>query len=192
MTKSASSSRRQRTLQAIARTALRLADEHGLDGFTMDQLAEEVGVSRRTLFNYVPSKMDAVLGPEPELDEDLVAAFLAGGPSGHLLRDLHTVTRAFLEASTADSDDLGRFRRLMHGDARVMQAAHQRFEGSIDEKVAFLRQREGADFPEERARLALALIVVVFDQALTAFLNDTDRPLPDHFDRIFDQLTQLV
>ena len=36
--------------------------EHGLDGFTMEQLAERVGVSRRTLFYYFPAKDDAVLG----------------------------------------------------------------------------------------------------------------------------------
>lgn len=192
MTESANSPKRQRTLLAIHRSALRLADEHGLDGFTMDQLAEEVGVSRRTLFNYVPSKMDAVLGPEPELEPALLEEFIAGGPTGHLLSDLRTLAVAFLVDSNADQEDLARFRRLLHGDARVLQAAHQRFEGSMDDKLDFLRQREGADFPEEQARLVFGVLAVVFNLALNAFLDDTGTPLPVHYSRIFDQLTELV
>ena len=57
--------RRQRMLHRITLTAQRLTDERGLDGFTMDDLAEAVDVSRRTLFNYFPGKVDAVLGPDP-------------------------------------------------------------------------------------------------------------------------------
>ena len=54
MTPSASPTRRERTLAMIVQRARELTDRHGLDGFTMDDLAEAAGVSRRTLFNYVP------------------------------------------------------------------------------------------------------------------------------------------
>lgn len=189
MTESAT---RQKRLRAITRTALRLADEHGLDGFTMDQLAEEVGVSRRTLFNYVPGKIDAVLGPEPEVDEQLVEAFLAGGPTGQLMEDLRLLTVSILDDGEVEHEDMVRFRRLLHGDARILQAAHARFQGSLDEKVEFLQQREGRDFPATKARLAIQLTVVVFDTALDAFLDEPGTTLADHFTQIFDQLTELV
>ena len=41
----------------------RLADDRGFDGFTMDELAAAAAVSRRTLFNHVSGKLEAVLGP---------------------------------------------------------------------------------------------------------------------------------
>lgn len=53
---------RAATAARIVRSARRLADQHGVDGFTLDDLAEAAGVSRRTLFNYFPTKYDAVLG----------------------------------------------------------------------------------------------------------------------------------
>ena len=53
------------TTRRITLCAQRLTDERGLDGFTMDDLAEAAEVSRRTLFNYFPGKVDAVLGAAP-------------------------------------------------------------------------------------------------------------------------------
>jgi AcrR family transcriptional regulator len=41
---------------------------HGFTGFTVEQLCDEVGVSRRTFFNYFPSKEDAVVGLD-EVDQ---------------------------------------------------------------------------------------------------------------------------
>lgn len=75
-------SKRALTAHRITTTAQQLVLEHGLDGFTMEQLAERVGVSRRTLFNYFPGKDDAVLGGPPSVDEDLLGTFRAGGPTG--------------------------------------------------------------------------------------------------------------
>ncbi|WP_460359634.1 TetR/AcrR family transcriptional regulator [Alpinimonas psychrophila] len=42
--------------------ALSLAIEHGLAAATIDRIAEKSGISRRTFFNYFPSKEDAILG----------------------------------------------------------------------------------------------------------------------------------
>ena len=54
--------RRRATAYRISVCARSLTEQHGLDGFTMEDLAEAAGVSRRTLFNYFPGKVDAVLG----------------------------------------------------------------------------------------------------------------------------------
>ena len=51
-------------ISKIRVAALNLVIENGYDGFTMEELAHEVGVSRRTLFNYIKDKESAVLGPE--------------------------------------------------------------------------------------------------------------------------------
>ena len=55
-------SRHEETAHHISACSQLLADERGFDGFTMEDLADAAGVSRRTLFNYFPGKADAVLG----------------------------------------------------------------------------------------------------------------------------------
>jgi len=55
--------------------ARRATIEHGLHGFTIEQLCETVGVSRRTFFNHFASKDDAVLGIEQGAMEELLDAY---------------------------------------------------------------------------------------------------------------------
>ncbi len=54
--------KRQQTSRALARAAFDLTCEHGLDGFTLDDVVVEVGVSRRTFANYFSCKEEAVMG----------------------------------------------------------------------------------------------------------------------------------
>lgn len=54
--------KKERTKLTIQRKAIDLTLERGLAGFTMQELADAAGVSRSTLFNYFPGKVDAVLG----------------------------------------------------------------------------------------------------------------------------------
>lgn len=59
--------------------ARRSTVEHGLHGFTIEQLCETVGVSRRTFFNHFASKEDVVLGIELHADVEAIDAYAAGG-----------------------------------------------------------------------------------------------------------------
>jgi TetR/AcrR family transcriptional regulator, regulator of mycofactocin system len=47
---------------AVSRTALEMFAEHGFEETTVDDIAEALGVSRRTLFRYFASKNDMVWG----------------------------------------------------------------------------------------------------------------------------------
>ena len=53
---------------AIERAAFALFEAQGFDDTTMEQIAESVGVGRRTLFRYFPSKNDIAWG---QFDESL-------------------------------------------------------------------------------------------------------------------------
>lgn len=77
------------TRTALADAALRLCVEHGLDGVTVEQVANEAGVSLRTFFNYFSSKEEAVVAGDVATAAAFVQAF-AGRPAGEpVLRALH-------------------------------------------------------------------------------------------------------
>ncbi len=62
------------TREAVHRAALRLTVEHGLDHVTVEAIADEAGVSRRTFSNYFATKEDAVLWGEEQQAAALLRA----------------------------------------------------------------------------------------------------------------------
>jgi len=100
------------TRKALTSAALRLAEELGPDGVTVEAIAEAAGVSPRTFFNYFPSKEDAIVGVNPteltELLTDLVAR-----PAGEgALEALHGMALAAAARLEADADVLQARHRL--------------------------------------------------------------------------------
>ena len=170
------------TERRITLAAQRLAAERGLDGFTLDGLAEDADVSRRTLFNYFASKTDAVLGPEPVVPQADLEVFRSGGPRGDLLDDLASLARITFTAQRLDRSTVERVRGLLRGDPRLLSAAHHRFEVLTANFTELVLEREGADFDPARARLLLRLLLALFDVALDAYLADGERTLVEAFD----------
>ena len=69
--------RRRELRSVISAAAVDLVIERGLDAVTVDEIARAANVSRRTFFNYFPSKEDAVLGlREPVVSEEMADTYL--------------------------------------------------------------------------------------------------------------------
>ena len=113
------SGRRQETSFRISRCAQRLTEERGLDGFTMDELAESAGVSRRTLFNYFPGKVDAVLGEAPQISQEALADFRSRGAGSNLVNDLRELAAELLDTKQLNREDIERTRHLLVDHAPV-------------------------------------------------------------------------
>jgi AcrR family transcriptional regulator len=167
----------------IVRCAQRLCLEAGFDGFTMDELAEAAAVSRRTLFNYFPSKVDAVLGgaEAPDLaSQDLAEVaetFRAGGPHGRLGDDLAELARHLLATQVIDRESARLRRTVLTSSPRLLSVIHERFESLAEQIVGLVLEREGPDFGPVRARLAVGVLVAVFDTAMETFSHgDADDP----------------
>ena len=176
MSKSAISLREQKrwdTSLRITQCAQRLTEAHGIDGFTMDELADVAEVSRRTLFNYFPSKTDAVLGEAPEISEADLATFVAGGPHGDLVDDVAELARIALAAKRTDRESLELGRRLLHANPRLLACAHERFEAVAEEFAGLVLEREGPEYGASRARLLLRILLALFDAALFELVEDT-------------------
>jgi AcrR family transcriptional regulator len=195
MTESAMTLREQKrweTSHRITVCAQRLTDEHGLDGYTMEDLADAAEVSRRTLFNYFPSKTDAVLGSPPEIPEAHVDVFRAGGPHGHLIEDLTELVRIAMQVKQPDRAEAEVARRILKSESRLLAAAHQRFEAITLEFVELVLEREGADFGADRARLLLRLLLALLDVALDGFTDGDDRSIVALFEEQVQHARSLL
>lgn len=81
-----------------------MALEVGLSKTTVEAIAEAAGISKRTFFNYFPTKEDAVLGTQPPtLPEEAVAVFRADGDEdlfGRTVRLLVAVVRSMFPTAS--------------------------------------------------------------------------------------------
>lgn len=94
--------RKAETWSALHEAAAALAVEHGVDGTTVEAVAEAAGVSARTFFNYFRSKEDAILGMrEPSLDPALLEGFR---PERDLLDQVSHLLLAVARSAYAGGD----------------------------------------------------------------------------------------
>lgn len=187
-------SKRLATSRRIMHAANQLTLERGYDGWTMEDLALAADVSRRTLFNYFPAKLDAVIGPMPTLPADALEVFRAQGPTGVLIDDCRVLAREVLDEEQLGSQDLRLHREVVASTPRLIVVVHQRFEQVAGELVEHILAREGEQFGAVRARLLVGLMVAVFDSCLGRLQDEheTDRPLAALFDEALDAARELL
>lgn len=150
------SKRMQKTRLAITRTARTLTAELGYNGFTIEQLCEKVGISRRTFFNYFPSKLDAIFGhSSDDIPEGAIERFIAARPAGitgispTLLADTVALV---LEQLSFDEQAIvsthGMF-KVAHREPELLQRMMQVGPKKEQEFLDLLSSREGvpADHP---------------------------------------------
>ncbi|WP_181407571.1 TetR/AcrR family transcriptional regulator [Nocardioides sambongensis] len=171
--------KRYATARRLQRCALQLTVERGYDGWTMDDLATEAEVSRRTVFNYFEGKAQVVLGPIAELDPELIATFVAGGPTGDLVDDLVCLAQCATEEGSEDIDALPAVREAIIKDGRLLALVHERFETITEMLAEVLREREGSSFPAGRARLLLRLLLICLDDAVERAAADPSQSFPE-------------
>lgn len=150
----------------------------------MDDLAQEVGVSRRTLFNHVDDKASAVLGPNDvarnESNAAALAAFIAGGPSGRLYPDLIAVFRnGPAETPTDDEiDDIRQLQEVLAADPTVAGLLDERLQRNADALVQAVAQRESWAVDDLRAQAVVAVVMALLRTTVTRMAAEpSGRPL---------------
>jgi AcrR family transcriptional regulator len=83
-----------RTRRELADAALRMFTDTGFDATTLEELAEEVEVSRSTFFRFFPAKEAAAIEAEAELWSAYLAALADRELSGAILSELHQTLAA--------------------------------------------------------------------------------------------------
>lgn len=155
--------KRRVTRASLVNAARALTARHGVHGFTVEQLCEQVGVSRRTFFNYFPTKDEAILGtPADELPADAVAAFLAGGSaqpfSGDLAGDYVELLAAAHEGAALTREEHVALHRALIAEPRLLDRLMERGRAMEQRLAALVAEREGVDASDPRARVASTLL----------------------------------
>src|SRR3954468_5616123 len=115
--------RRDRTRRDLAQAAVRLFEERGFDGTTVDDIADAADVSVSTFFRLFPRKEDVIFFDLPERLEAVRADFEAAGhPTAW-----QTVRNAFVRNAHTWDDEQQAFglarARLFHSE-RALQARY--------------------------------------------------------------------
>jgi len=178
-----------RSLELIA---LRLFDEQGFDETTIDQIASEAGVSRRTFFRYFESKT-AVLWSQFDAEVGAIRSALAD--VGDDVEMMAAIRQAVLAANHYRAEDVPELRARMNliGSVPALQASaavrYDAWERAVSEFVA-VRVGQPADslFALTVGRATLAACRAAYDRwavradaDLTVYLDAAINALADGF-----------
>ncbi|UUL76016.1 TetR/AcrR family transcriptional regulator [Pseudarthrobacter sp. Fe7] len=180
--------KRAATRSAITSTARTLTAERGLTGYTVEEVCEAAGISRRTFFNYFPTKEDAIIGhADDDIPADVIEEFVAGGadsPAGTisptLFRDLVKLSLRLAEGMSASEEDtrqlIGVVRKEPQLILRIIGVTEQR-EAQFARDVA---RREGVAAGHPVVQMAVVLLSTIARRSSMAYFSDGNtRSYPD-------------
>ncbi len=174
--------KRLATRSAITAVARSLTAERGLNGYTVEEVCEKAGISRRTFFNYFPSKEDAIIGHvDDEFPAETVEAFIRGGagsPAGEisatLFQDLVTLTLQLSERMSSSEEETRQLIRVIKKEPQLVL----RIIGASEEREAdfsrMLAAREGVAPDHPVVRMAVVLIGGIARKSSMAYFSESN------------------
>jgi mycofactocin system transcriptional regulator len=177
----------------VQRVALALFAEQGFEETTLDDVAAAVGVSRRTLFRYYPSKNDIVWGEFSEHLEGLRARLAAAGPDEPMMEVLRGAVVAFNDYGDGGLPELRIRMGLITSVPALQGHSMLRYRDWCDVIAEFVAARVGGrvddHLPQVIANAALGVAMATYrhwtthpDADLLAELDDAFRLLALGFD----------
>ncbi|MGZ4661392.1 MAG: TetR/AcrR family transcriptional regulator [Arthrobacter sp.] len=172
--------KRAATRAAITAVARSLTAERGLNGFTVEEVCEQTDISRRTFFNYFPSKEDAIIGHvDDDFPAEIVERFMAGGagsPAGaiseSLLSDLVQLSLDLSERMSASEEETRQLIGVIKKEPQLML----RIIGASEEREAefarMLSAREGVHTDHPVVRMAVVLLGTVARKTSAVYFSE--------------------
>lgn len=164
--------KRRETLYRIRDEAAKLVRAHGYDNVTVDDICGAAGISRRTFFNYVDSKDEAILGSFPfTFSEDALAAIRETQSDNVLELVIRSIE---VEPGRFDGPAAKCRRELLENNPGLMHAEAARKRGFLTE-VGRAVYAHFERFPEDRKfpgtlEDETQFIVILFQGAVSRYL----------------------
>jgi len=187
---SARERKRRETLDRITEAGIRLFSAKGYDQTTLDEIAAEAGISRRTFFHYFKSKDDILLSLQRGTGERVVAA-LADQPRD--ARPLEAARDALLSVMAPFApEQMLAIDRLMRSSEAVQARKHASYKHDEETLFAALRQRWPAENPL-KLRLVATMTVNAGRLAIEAWIEEgARRPLTQVMSETFKALESAL
>lgn len=194
------SGRMQKTRTSITRHCRELTAEFGFNGFTIEQVCERVGISRRTFFNYFPSKIDAVFGHDADaMPEGIIERFMAARPAGitgispTLLADLVDMVIERLSFDETEIVSTHGFFSVAHREPELLQHMVQAGPKKDAEFRELIASREGVDPQDPLLSSLLHILKHTTLQAIEAYVEGSgERSLTEEFLELMGRIQNIM
>ncbi len=176
--------------EGIARAAVRLFLERGFVATTVDDIAFEAGVSRRTYFRYFATKDDTILEYLDGLGERFAESLERRPAAEGLLRAMQNTTREVLAAEAHDTP-LGRALTRLIFETPALRARHLAMNASWQPRIAeALGRRTGREdgAADTYLRLLASLMQTALDLGTQQWLAGDSGSLIDYIDEVFETI----
>ncbi len=166
--------KKRQTRELIAETAQGLFRERGFDAVTVDEVAREAGVSRKTVFNYFPTKEDLFFSGLELFEEGLLAAIRDRRPGESILAAYaRFVTDASGLLGDEDPDAGERLRAINRriAESPALRAREQQIYAGYTDALAALIAHEVKARPDDVVPWVAANAMIGLHRALVAYVR---------------------
>lgn len=175
------------TRQSLHEAALRLAMADGLDDVTVEDIADEVGVSRRTFSNYFANKEDAVLHSDRERTRRLLG-LLRARPQGERpwLALRRSAGQLYERFTPPDPVWVAQLRLLRRHPSLLARQATAQIE--LERDLAEVLMTRGAPDVEQARLMAATFLAATRTADALWFDSAGEQPLSELVDRLLDRV----
>ncbi|WP_435299235.1 TetR/AcrR family transcriptional regulator [Timonella sp. A28] len=161
--------RKAKTQSALIAHARRMTLNKGLNGFTLDELCTEVGISRRTFFNYFASKDDAILGITLESPyTDYKETFLQSRGTLPLVEAIRILLGDSFQSMMNEEFTPDVMHKIFLEQPTLLESLHKHAYSLISELTALITQREELPSP---AGYAHTVAVAAHQLTMSTFMD---------------------
>jgi AcrR family transcriptional regulator len=181
------------TRRALIEAALTLFERQGFEDTTVQQIADEVQVARRTFNRYFTSKEDVVLAHEDQVMEDWLAAIDARPRSESPVTALRAVFHAFLTDPAWRQSELPRMQRvqLLLDDNPALMGENMRRFAMREELLARHLAERASTGHAFHARLLASTAFAALRVAFLEWVRQPDAD-PESCARLVDEALQRL
>ncbi|GAC1041502.1 TetR family transcriptional regulator [Rhizobium sp. No.120] len=151
--------KRRQTRERIEAAALKLFLERGFDATTIEDITEAADVSKRSFFDYFPSKEEVVAAWQDGFARELIDAVAVQPEDASIIDVIEAAVNSALRAAIADPQSLA-LAALIH-NTPTLQARDQLKYAKLEKKLTDALSARGSGSQEERLRLAMLAAAVV-------------------------------